>query len=42
MQSVSAAQVVAQPAAAVQVKPLQGVVVPATHFPFPSQMEAEV
>jgi hypothetical protein len=42
VQSVSLAQAVAQPAAAVQAKPLQGVVVPITHFPFPSQVEAEV
>jgi hypothetical protein len=42
VQSVSLAQVVAQPDAAVQVKPLQLTGVPAVQPPFPSQMEAGV
>jgi hypothetical protein len=40
VQSVSLAQVVAQPAAAVQVKPLQLTGVTVVQFPFPSQVAA--
>ena len=41
-QSPSTAQVVAQPRVAEQVNPWQPVVAPATHFPLPSQVEADV
>jgi hypothetical protein len=39
---VSLEQVVAHPVVAEQVKPLQGIAVPATQVPLPSQVEAGV